>query len=57
MHAILKASLFMGVGALIHARNEQRIKAIGGRVVDSPGRCRVIIVRCAALSGVPFLCG
>jgi len=47
----------MGVGALIHARNDQRIEAVRGRVVDSPGRCSVIIIRCAALSGIPFLCG
>ena len=57
IHAILKACLFMGVGALIHARNDQRIEAVRGRVVDSPGRCSVIIIRCAALSGIPFLCG
>nr|QDH82316.1 NADH dehydrogenase subunit 5 [Anadara consociata] len=57
MHALLKASLFLAVGAIIHARNEQDINHIKGSIIDSPGSSVVVVVACGALSGVPFLCG
>nr|ANQ92700.1 NADH dehydrogenase subunit 5 [Anadara pilula] len=57
MHALLKASLFLSVGALIYARGEQSIFSLKGSVVESPGSSGVVLVACAALSGLPFLCG
>lgn len=57
MHALLKASLFLAVGAIIHARNEQDINFLRGRILDRPGRRAVVVVSCGALSGIPFLCG
>nr|UVJ66719.1 NADH dehydrogenase subunit 5 [Anadara broughtonii] len=57
MHALLKASLFLGVGSMIHCRREQKILFMKGGVIDSPGSSSIIIISCAALSGVPFLCG
>nr|YP_009114564.1 NADH dehydrogenase subunit 5 [Tegillarca granosa]AID49101.1 NADH dehydrogenase subunit 5 [Tegillarca granosa] len=57
MHALLKASLFLAVGAIIHARNEQDINFLSGSILDSPGSSAVVVVSCGALSGIPFLCG
>nr|UVJ66731.1 NADH dehydrogenase subunit 5 [Anadara broughtonii] len=57
MHALLKASLFLGVGSMIHCRREQKILFMKGGVIDSPGSSSIIMISCAALSGVPFLCG
>lgn len=57
IHALLKASLFLGVGSLIHCRREQKILFMKGGIIDSPGRRRIIMISCAALSGIPFLCG
>nr|UVJ66743.1 NADH dehydrogenase subunit 5 [Anadara cornea] len=57
MHALLKASLFLGIGSLIHSRREQSIFFMKGSIVDSPGSSSIIIISCASLSGIPFLCG
>nr|QDP14170.1 NADH dehydrogenase subunit 5 [Anadara antiquata] len=57
MHALMKAGLFLGVGAMIHARCEQSITGMRGGVIDSPGTSKMIVAACGSLMGVPFLCG
>nr|ANQ92691.1 NADH dehydrogenase subunit 5 [Trisidos kiyonoi] len=57
MHALFKSLLFMGVGSIIHLRNDQDIYRLGMGYLDVPFVSGMIILSCFCLGGVPFLCG
>lgn len=56
-HAIFKALLFLGAGAIIHTLGTRDMRQMGGLRRQMPFVCSVFLVGAAALAGIPILNG
>jgi NADH-quinone oxidoreductase subunit L len=56
-HAIFKAALFMGAGALIHATETKYMDEMGGLKGEMKKTYFAMLVAAGSLAGVPFLSG
>ncbi|MBP7043495.1 MAG: NADH-quinone oxidoreductase subunit L [Chloroflexi bacterium] len=56
-HAVFKALLFLGAGAVIHATGTRDMRQMGGLRKQMPVASAVFIIGAAALAGLPILNG
>jgi NADH-quinone oxidoreductase subunit L len=56
-HAVFKALLFLGAGAVIHAIGTRDLREMGGLGRKMPFVCRVFAIGALALAGLPILNG
>jgi NADH-quinone oxidoreductase subunit L len=56
-HAVFKALLFLGAGAVIHSLGTRDLQTIGGRGAPMPFTRNAFVIGALALAGVPFLNG
>lgn len=57
IHAVFKALLFMGVGVIIHSRQNQDVYGLSSCYWDMPFARGIVVLASFCLGGVPFLCG
>jgi formate hydrogenlyase subunit 3/multisubunit Na+/H+ antiporter MnhD subunit len=56
-HALFKALLFLGAGAILHHAHERDIEHMGGLIRRMPQTAFLFLVGCIAISGLPPLNG
>jgi NADH-quinone oxidoreductase subunit L len=56
-HAVFKALLFLGAGAIIHILGTRDLRQMGGLARQMPFVCTVFIIGALALMGIPVLNG